>query len=304
MAKRDQMLRLMTVISFLRNNKTGASFNEISKYLEEKNYQDSEIKMAFSEKTFQRDRKIMEELLGVEIAFNRSTMTFQITSDLQNDKDQTIFDSVLLVEAYRQIKDNDRIMYFEKRQASGLEHLDGMIKAIKNNNFVSFLYTKHLEGKAEKKIVEPYALKEFRNRWYLLANEKDKGNFQMKAFGLDRISNVSFTHSVFKKKDVDIEAMFVNSFGIISTLDQEPTTVLLSFDPKQSMFVKSLPIHHSQKILLDTDNAFTIALTLVPTYDFYQELLTHSERLLSIEPSSVHSEYLKILQKGINNLKK
>lgn len=303
MAKRDQLLRLMNVVTYLRGKSKGASFDEISKHLEEKNYQDYDSVLAFSEKTFQRDRKIMQDLLGIEIKFKRSTMTYQIVNDIEDYSQQTIFDNLLLVNAYKQTTDYEKIMHFEKRQASGLDNLDGLIYAIKNSKIISFQYTKYWEGVPRKKVVEPYAVKEFRNRWYLLANEKDGNGIFLKTLGLDRISEFEVSNSSFTRQEVDINGMFENSFGIISTRDEEPICITLSFEPWQGMFVKSLPIHHSQKILVDNQDELKVELTLVPTYDFYQELLTHAERILAIEPQSVRDEYIEFLQKGINNLK-
>lgn len=303
MAKKDQMLRLMNVVTYLRGKPQGASFEDISKHLEEKNYQDFDGELAFSEKTFQRDRKILDELLNIEIKFKRSTMTYQIVRDIDDYSEQTIFDNLLLVNAYKQTANYEKLMHFEKRQASGLDNLEGIIYAIKTSKIISFQYTKHWEGIPRKKVVQPYALKEFRNRWYLLANEHDGKDFFLKIFGLDRISELSISTSTFKKQEVDIDALFVNSFGIISTPGEEPIRISLSFEPWQGMFVKSLPIHHTQKIISDTEEELKIELTLVPTYDFYQELLTHAERLLSIEPKSVRDEYVGFLQTGIDNLK-
>ena len=40
----------------------------------------------------------------------------------------------------------------------------------------------------KKRTLEPYALKEFNQQWYLLANERDSSNFKIKTFGLDKIS--------------------------------------------------------------------------------------------------------------------
>lgn len=304
MAKRDQLLRLMNIVTYLRRKSQGASFDEILKYLEEKSYKDSEGELAFSEKTFQRDRKIMDELLGIKVKFKRSTMTYQIVNDVDDYPEQTIFDNLLLINAYKQTANYEQIMHFEKRQASGLENLEGIIYAIKNSKKISFQYTKHWEGIPRKKVVEPYAVKEFRNRWYLLAHEKEGNEFFLKTLGLDRISEFQLLNSSFNRQQINIEPMFENSFGIISTLNQKPTNITLSFEPCQGMYVKSLPLHHSQKIILDAADCLKIELKLVPTYDFYQELLTHAERILSVEPKFVHDEYLQFLQSGIDNLKK
>lgn len=148
---------------------------------------------------------------------------------------------------------------------------------------------------SSRKVVESYAVKEFRNRWYLLANENEGKGFFIKTYGLDRLTDLEIHNKTFKNIETDIEKLFVNSFGIVSTPGETPRKIVLSFDPWQGKFVKSLPIHHSQKTLVENDEEFRIELTLVPTYDFYQELLTHAERLRIMEPKSVREEYLKFL---------
>ena len=234
--------------------------------------------------------------MGIEIKFKRSTMTYQIINDSFSENSQTIFDNLLLINAYKQTENNSEIMIFEKRQASGLHNLEGLIFAIKNSKIITFNYTKNWEGISTKRVVEPYALKEFKNRWYLLANEVDGKDFFLKTFGLDRISDVEVNSKTFKKQEVDIDKLFVNSFGIISTLDQIPETIILSFDYEQGKFIKTLPIHHSQKVLIDNDSEYRIELTLVPTYDFYQELLTHTGRMKIISPENVRDKYFEFIK--------
>lgn len=297
MAKRDQMLRLIHISNLLQSKKNvGATYDEVVKYLEEKHYSNGfDNDLAFSEITFKRDRDLLWELFGIEIQFKRSTMTYQIVEDENLEQSKGVFDNLLLVNAYRQTADHSKIMLFEKRQASGLHNLEGIIYAIKNSKLISFNYTKYWDGIPQRKVVESYAVKEFRNRWYLLANENEGKDFFIKTYGLDRLTDLEIHNKTFKNIETDIEKLFVNSFGIVSTPGETPRKIVLSFDPWQGKFVKSLPIHHSQKTLVENDEEFRIELTLVPTYDFYQELLTHAERLRITEPKSVREEYLKFL---------
>ncbi len=305
MAKREQMYRLMYIRDYLKTKSIGASYEEIRNFLEEKYHKDSfGGELAFSEKTFKRDRQLLEDLFGIEIKFKRSSMTYQIIEDGLSDSSQNIFDNLILVNAYKQTADQSNIILFEKRQASGLNNLDGIVHCIKNRKVLSCKYTKHWEGISKKRVLEPYAVKEFRNRWYLLANEDDGKEFLLKTFGLDRITDLEIHSKTFNKKDVCINDLFKNSFGIISTIDEEPQKIILSFDPEQGQYVKSLPLHHSQTVLEDNEEVYKIGLTLVPTYDFYQELLTHTQRLIAIEPKEVKTEFVRILNKGLKNFNK
>lgn len=303
MANREQtLLRLTYIVNFLKSKKEGANYLEIATYLQERAYRDGEEHLPFSEKTFQRDRKVIEEVYDISIQFKNSNRKYHILDNNLDENNSTLLDSFILVNAYKQVADRDGIIIFEKRQASGLHNFDGFIHAIQNLKMISFDYVRHWEKTSNRKVVEPYALKEFRNRWYLLAVDTQKSPLELRIFGLDRITNLEIHRTQFSKQEFAIENMFVNSFGIVSTLDIEPTIIELSFDTAQRKFVKSLPIHHSQKILIDDEKDFKIQIELVPTYDFYQELATHAERIIKIEPPKVKEEYVSFLKKGIQNL--
>lgn len=71
------------------------------------------------------------------------------------------------MEAYRETEGKADIMLFEKRKSRGLHNLQDLVQAIKLHKCVSFIYRKFNDDKGTKKLVQPYALKEFKNRWYL-----------------------------------------------------------------------------------------------------------------------------------------
>lgn len=300
--RQDALLRLTYIVNFLQSKKDGADYYEIAKHLEERAYREGEEQLPFSEKTFQRDRKVIKEVYNVNIQFKNSNKKFHVLDPDSDETNSTLLDTFILINAYKQIGNHQDVIIFEKRQASGLYNFDGFVHAIQNLKKISFEYVRHWEKTGNRKVVEPYALKEFRNRWYLLAVDTQKSDFELRIFGLDRITNLEIHHAQFHKQEYDIEKMFVNSFGIVSTVDVEPLKIELSFVTGQRKFVKSLPIHHSQEILVDDENNFKIQLRLVPTYDFYQELATHAERLIKIEPQNVRNEYVNFLKKGIENL--
>ena len=289
MAKTDQMLRLKFIESFLRRRKDhGASYEEIFEYLSQKDkFKDSEGGLKFTKRTFQRDIIALREVFDVEIVYRRSTNTYIIDNEGIDEAQQSIYDRLLIVEAYREIKGRKDIMHFEPRRAGGLTWMKDLIHAIEHRMIITLNYTKFGEGTTTKKVLEPYALKEFRNRWYLLANERDGKEFFVKTYGLDRISDLEFTASTFPRQQYDPEEAFVHSFGIISTLGEEPQEIILSFDAEQGKFIKTLPLHHSQEVLIDDETEYRIKLTLVPTYDFEREILLHGQRVKVLSPESL-----------------
>ena len=304
MAKIEQILRLKFIEDFLRSKKTiGASYEEIHEYLVRK-YEQQDIEqdqLKFTKRTFLRDKVAISKVLKTDIIYRRSTNTYAIDEENEDEFQEDVFDNLLLVEAFREVKGKKDVMLFEQRKSRGLQWLNGLVHAITHHKVITLHYTKFWEGVSYKKVLEPYALKEFKNRWYLLAHEKNDEKYFIKTFGLDRISDLEIAPSTFKPKKYDAEKDFENSFGIISTLNETPEEIILSFDYDQGKYIKTLPLHHSQEILVDDEAEFRIKLTLVPTYDFEREILSHGSSVKIISPFSFKNYLKSEVEKMMNN---
>lgn len=297
MAKREQIYRLMLIAELLKRKPKGITYQEAKEYLEEKFHEKDWIsELKFGEKTFERDRKLILELLGLESAFARSSKTFKIIDDETEVDSENVFDNIMLIDAYRQAKGNSEIMLFEKRKARGLNHLNGLLHAIQNTKIISLQYKKFWDANSQKRILEPYALKEFNYRWYLLANERSSKNLKIKTFGLDRVSDLEISNSSFVRKTMNVDDLFKNSFGIISSLDEKPLEIILSFDAVQGKYIKSLPLHHSQEIISDDEDKLIVKLLLVPTFDFVQQILSHGELVEVVSPKSFRNQMIMMIK--------
>jgi len=161
-----------------------------------------------------------------------------------------------------------------------------LLHAIKNQFQIKFTYQKFWEVELNIRNVEPYAFKEFRNRWYLLA--KDLRDNQVKSFALDRLSDLDTTKKSFQLPvDFNVNQHYKYCFGIISPNGHKPEEVELSFDPFQGKYIKTLPLHESQQILIDDKDELRIKLTLFITHDFFMELLSYGENLKVIKPEGL-----------------
>ncbi len=302
MAKEEQILRLKYIENFLRiKGDRGATYEEIEQELEGK-FQDRDAldMLSFTKRTFQRDKIALENILGVEIKYNRKKRVYHIAKNEIDDQEDNILDNLLLVNAYREIKDKADIMLFEQRTARGLHNLNGLIHAITHQKVISFDYQKFwTDGNIVQKSVEPYALKEFKHRWYLLAKEHQSETFQIKTYGLDRISDLDISSSTFKKQQYNARKAFHNVFGIVSPNGEAPQKIKLYFDTQQAKYIKALPLHHSQREISHTSDASIFEYHLVPTYDFVQELLSYGSRVKVLEPKSLQDIILSELKKNI-----
>lgn len=307
MAKTEQMLRLKFIQEILKKKREkGATFEEINDYLYKKfEEQDCLEQLYFAKRTFQRDIKAIERLSGITITYSRQKKTYYISHDELEENSKDILDSILLIEAYREIKDKANIMLFDERKAKGHNLLNAIIHAITNNLVISFTYEKFWDPEnGSKRTVEPYALKEVNHRWYLLAKEFKSEDEKLKTFGLDRISDLDFSHTKFSKESIDVNKAFKNSFGIVSTLNEEPQRIVLEFDYQQGKYIKTLPLHASQKVISEDNKKIVISVELVPTYDFRQEILSYGNRVKVLEPESFIEDIKNELKSTLRKYRK
>lgn len=81
--------------------------------------------------------------------------------------------------------------------------------------------------------------------------------------------------------------------------DDTPQEIILSFDPFQGKYIKTLPLHESQQILIDNKDELQLKLNLYLTYDFIMELLSYGEKVKVLKPRSLANEIKAAHQKAV-----
>lgn len=296
MSKREYILRYMLIIRKLRNRRQ-ATFEEINSFL----ILESELqsyRLSISKRTFQRDLNEIRSLFNVDIQYDFSDKVYYIADDEKQDINNRMLEAFDLFNSLNIAEDLSPYIYLEKRRPNGTEHLYGLIHAIKNRFLIRFTYQKFWEDEVTHRTAEPYALKEFRGRWYVLAN--DSKDNMVKSFGLDRISQLEISQERFKHPDnFNIDDYFSHCFGIFTSPDTEPEEIVLSFKPVQGKYVKSSPLHETQKVIVDNENELKIKLTLHITHDFIMELLSCGDTVTVIAPQNLKENMLSIYQNAI-----
>ena len=295
MSKRESIARYNLIISKLR--KHPATFEEIADHLAYES-ELQEYNFTVSKRTFQRDLNDIRSLCNIDIQYNFSKKKYCIDSDGQPEVNDRIWEAF---DTFNALNLSDKLsnhIHFEKRKPQGTENLYGLLHAIKNRYHIKFTYQKFWDEEISQRHVEPYALKESRNRWYLLAN--DLKNKQIKSFALDRLTKLEILKKEFEfPKDFDVNEYYRYSFGIIGPNGQKPVEIILSFDPFQGKYVKSLPLHHTQQIVTDNDKEMIIKLKLCLTHDLLMELLSFGANMKVIKPKSLADQIKRAHAKAL-----
>lgn len=175
-----------------------------------------------------------------------------------------------------------RYINFESEgNLKGVEHLKSILFAIKNRRKLSFTHYNYWTGKQKQYLINPYLLKEYQSRWYVVGKIDLE---QYRTFGIDRIENLEIKTEVFKVlKTEDPSSLFENSIGI-NYSDEKMEEIILSFNPIQGQYIKSLPLHKSQRIIKDDKTAIVISLQVIPNFELQQKILMFGDGVKVIKP--------------------
>lgn len=258
--------------------------NEWSKHINE----DIEI----HRNTFGNYRKKAEELFGTEISYNPVTKQYYIEDKsliTHNAMYKWLLQSVSASNVIsRRSRLKDRIML--ETTSGGEEFIEPITEAMEKGLCIKMAYQAFWDETKERTI-EPYYIKLFKRRWYLIGKRRDTEEFRTYCF--DRIRSVSLSDVQYKfNKEQSAETLFYDYYGIIQ-YPVEKVHVIIKVTCEQGMYIKTLPLHHSQKLIHQDDDYMTFELYLKPCYDFVKELLSSGSELEVISPESLREEVNK-----------
>lgn len=267
----------------LRNSRL-ATFNDINEYIR-REFELMDSPRNISLRTFQRDLNEIRTIFNIDIKCNTSNQYF-IAEDENSSFNNRMMEAFDIVNSLNTGQQLTPYVLLEKRCPLGTENINGILHAIRNRFIIRFSYQKYYEPDITSREVEPYALKEFKGRWYLLS--KDNKDDFVKTFALDRINELEISKKKFTyPSDMNPKDYFKNCFGVITSVESGPEEIVLSFEPLQGKYIKSYPLHESQKILQDNGNELLIQLTLFITHDFFMEILSYGENVKVIKPNKL-----------------
>lgn len=170
---------------------------------------------------------------------------------------------------------------------SGYEHLAEILASMKENRVLNIAYHSFRKPEPKEYDVEPYCIKLFENRWYMLANNISKG--VVHCYALDRIDRLSATNKTFKMpKNFSASEFYANYFGIVSDADIKPVRIVLRAYRTHKSYMETLPLHHSQRMIGKPEEEHAdFELYLSPTYDFIMRLLHYGAMIEVLEPVSL-----------------
>lgn len=245
-----------------------------------------------SRTTFNRHRDEIEDIFGIRIICSRKNgnrYMIENADSLDNHSVENWMANTISINNV--IAENrsvsDRIL-LEAIPSEG-ETLQTSIEAMKEGHKFEFDYKKYYSPESKHYSIEPYCVKLYHRRWYLLGRYSHDKDFRLFAF--DRISNAHKSSDKFKiDKTFNASDYFNECFGVALNTSVPVQKVIVRAYINERYYLRDLPLHPSQRLVGEGDGYFDYEVTLRPTEDFLGYLLSRSNFVKIISPVSLANQ--------------
>ncbi len=256
-------------------------------------------------RTFHVHREAIAELFGVEVKCDTSTYEYYLASPDELRSDHTrqwllnSFTISNMIEAGRNMK--DRILF--ENIPHGTEYIQTVIEAMQRGKKLRINY-QPFNGQRASYHLQPYAMKVYNQRWYILGYLKEPDG--IRNIALDRTLDMELTDDDFTVPDnFDAEEYYAHTVGIFVNEKLKPQKVVLRVYDKQVEYIRSLPIHSSQKEIKTIPVEycdFEYWLCLTP--ELTTKILAMGDKVEVIAPDTLRKEITVRLSKSISRYNK
>ena len=249
---------------------------------------------AFARRSFHRHRNEIMDLFGIEIEcyVDGGQYRYRLADDGGREYfRQWMMDSIAVNHIVADSREAAQYILVEPTDSRMLPML---LEALKEQRTLNFTYQPYWsESPYNYSGVQPYALKMFERRWYLIARRD--GEYRI--FALDRMTKVELQEETYKRNPkFDMEKMFEGTYGIIVKEEIPVESIRLKVDAYQANYLRSLPLHNSQHELKHTEEYSIFSLRVRPTYDFKQKILSLGSTVEVLQPESFRKEIAEELK--------
>ncbi len=199
--------------------------------------------------------------------------------------------------------ENDYIQLERPFVVKGIEFVEPVIKAITEKRVLRFTYKKHDSREESLNYLQPYLIREAKNFWYVIGKRTNTKENKVVTFALDRIQDMRLTDEFFVEENIDRKNFFKNVVGVTVGAGKAEK-VVLAFTTLQGKYIKTVPIHHSQKIVKETQNELRVSLDVVVNHELKMQILSYGEHVKVMQPKTLAKEMLTSAKNMVNQYNK
>ena len=164
----------------------------------------------------------------------------------------------------------------------GISHFPNLLQAIRTKRVLKLRYTPY--GKDTQTItIYPYHLKQFNDRWYLIAQAKGYETYAH--YALDRIDSYEEVALPYKDSDVDFSEYFDDVIGV-TVPDGDAEDIVIKVTGKRFNYIRTKPLHLSQRIIEEAEGYAIISINVKVNKELESLILSFGDDMEIIAPAS------------------
>lgn len=235
-----------------------------------------------------KDVKVMNEAIQLLRQFKDFSLFKEMNGVLQRLEDSVNSSQ----------KDKRAIIHLDKNeQLKGLEYIDVIYSAIQNKTVTEITYQSFKARKPSVMVVHPQLLKEFNNRWFLLATHKQK----FITLALDRISGIKANQDEsYSDMQVDGDDYYKNVVGV-TVSNSRAQRVEFWVDRSNAPYVITKPFHNSQRIIKHTETGVVFNILVQINFELERLILGFGDSIEVLKPKNLRERMYKKLKNAVSH---
>lgn len=236
------------------------------------------------------DIEKMHEIVGVLKQLNGFSY-FDEMSELITKLENNIYRNKQEGKIYIQFESNHLL--------KGLNYINQLYQATLQRTALLIQYQSFKAKQPQEGIYYPYLIKEYRNRWFLIA--KPKRSPVLLTLALDRMLSVQELpkEPFFSYPDVDFDHYFDDVIGVTKSEKDRPSTVVLQVDKATAPYILTKPLHKSQQVLKEEENSIMLSIEVILNFELEREILGFGETMKVLAPRNLVNRIKHKLQKAM-----
>ena len=251
-------------------------------------------KKALARSTFYHMKNELEELFDVSIACDKKEGWYIEQSFREDEEFRKWLLNSLAVESSLEDYANmhGRIMY--ESIPGGIQHLQTVVDAMQHCYRIIIRYGSFSHEPREF-IFAPYAIRIYKQRWYAIGESSDHPG-EIRTYAFDRFMQVSTTNSTYEiPEGFDVKKYFADCIGMTKGEAGEVQDIVVRVARKGVSYLRTLPLHKSQKEINTTADYSDFQFHLAPNFEFMQEILGRGDEAEVLSPQPLRDRFAGII---------
>ena len=195
--------------------------------------------------------------------------------------------------------DGGTVRFSHNPYLEGMKWYEQLFDAIVYQKVLELTY--HRFGRPiRKRVVHPYQLRQFNNRWFLIGyEERQSERLPFVVLPIDRILDVEIAEGVaFKEKPdgVDFDEYFKHIVGVSLNPESKPEKVMLKATYPAVWYMETKPIHPSQRLVVEAEEYKVFEMEVIPNEEFIQALLVYADQVEVMKPVTLRKKLVERAQ--------